>query len=576
MNRRHFLSTVAASTVLTAAASRSTGSVLLASKTRESAERTDCGFRADLIIAGAGLGGCAAALAALRNGLRVVMTEETDWIGGQLTQQGVPPDEHRWIESFGCSASYRQLRNGIRDYYRRHFPLTAAARAQAHLNPGGGSVSRLCHEPRVALAVLTSLLAPHLAGGRLTLLLEHRVMGADVDGDCVRCVRARSLRSGRERQLEAPWFIDATELGDLLPLTGTEWVTGAESREETGEWHAAKTADPANQQAFTTCLAMDYVPGEDHTIERPREYGFWRDFVPQLTPPWPGRLLDLTYTHPPTLEPRTLGFNPEGPTPGAPVNLWTYRRIASQANFLPGTYDGDISLMNWPQNDYLLGNLVGVPEAEAVRHIERSKQLSLSILYWLQTEVPRPDGGHGWPGLRLRADVLGTEDGLAKYPYVREARRIRAQFTVLEEHVGLAQRMHVTGQGEAEVTAADFFDTVGVGSYPIDLHPSSAGDNYIDFPSLPFQIPLGALLPVRMKNLIPACKNVGTTHVTNGCYRLHPVEWNLGEAAGALVAFARQHQTAVRSVREKASLLSRFQDGLQEQGVELRWPQGRF
>src|SRR5690606_24164266 len=40
---------------------------------------------ADVVIIGGGLGGCAAALAALRNGLRVVMTEPTDWIGGQLT-----------------------------------------------------------------------------------------------------------------------------------------------------------------------------------------------------------------------------------------------------------------------------------------------------------------------------------------------------------------------------------------------------------------------------------------------------------------------------------------------------------
>ena len=38
---------------------------------------------------------------ALRNGMRVVLTEETDWIGGQLTSQAVPPDEHPWIESFG-------------------------------------------------------------------------------------------------------------------------------------------------------------------------------------------------------------------------------------------------------------------------------------------------------------------------------------------------------------------------------------------------------------------------------------------------------------------------------------------
>jgi len=38
---------------------------------------------ADLVVIGGGLGGCAAALAAARNGLRVIMTEETDWVGGQ-------------------------------------------------------------------------------------------------------------------------------------------------------------------------------------------------------------------------------------------------------------------------------------------------------------------------------------------------------------------------------------------------------------------------------------------------------------------------------------------------------------
>ena len=40
-------------------------------------------------------------------------------------------------------------------------------------------------------------------------------------------------------------------------------------------------------------------------------------------------------------------------------------------------------------------------------------------------------------------------------------------------------------------------------------------------------------LPVRIGNLIAGGKNLGTTHITNGCYRLHPVEWNIGEAAGA-------------------------------------------
>lgn len=104
---------------------------------------------ADLVVIGGGVGGCAAALAAARNGLRVILTEETDWIGGQLTAQAVPPDENPWIETFGGTRSYLNVRQQIRDYYLRHFPLTAEARARPHLNPGNGWVSWLCHEPRV-------------------------------------------------------------------------------------------------------------------------------------------------------------------------------------------------------------------------------------------------------------------------------------------------------------------------------------------------------------------------------------------------------------------------------------------
>ena len=88
-----------------------------------------------------------------------MLTEETDWVGGQLTAQAVPPDEHPWIERFGCTALYRELRDGVRAYYRTWYPLTAAAAKWRALNPGAGWVSKLCHEPRVALAVLDGLLA---------------------------------------------------------------------------------------------------------------------------------------------------------------------------------------------------------------------------------------------------------------------------------------------------------------------------------------------------------------------------------------------------------------------------------
>lgn len=533
---------------------------------------TSGGSPIDLVIVGGGLGGCAAASAALRQGLSVVLIEPTNWIGGQLTQQAVPPDEHRAIETHGSTSTYRSLRAGIRDYYRRHYPLTESARASGYLNPGNGNVSRLCHEPRVALAVLESMLAPYRSNGRLQLLLEHEVTGAETGGDRVRMLRVRSLRSGRESEIEAPWFIDATELGDLLPLTGTEFVTGSESRHDTGELHASEKADPANQQAFTVCFAVDHLEGEDHRIDRPAEYDFWRSFAPDLHPPWPGRLLDFTYTHPSTGNPRKLGFAPHGESAPGTLNLWAYRRIADRELFRPESYRSDITLVNWPQNDFLLGNLVGVTPEERERNLARAKQLSLSLLYWLQTEAPRGDGGTGWPGLRLRRDLVGTEDGLAKYPYIRESRRIRALFTVLEEHCGRENRALVTGQQEQDVEPAEFFDTVGTGSYHIDLHPSSRGDNYIDFPSLPFQIPLGALLPERVRNLIPAAKNIGTTHVTNGCYRLHPVEWSIGEAAGNLIAFCTERNTEPHAVREAPMLLQDFQHMLQHQGVDLHWP----
>jgi len=96
--------------------------------------------------------------------------------------------------------------------------------------------------------------------------------------------------------------------------------------------------------------------------------------------------------------------------------------------------------------------------------------------------------------------------------------------------------------------------------------------NYIDISSLPFQIPLGALIPRKMENILPACKNIGTTHITNGCYRLHPVEWNIGEAAGALAAQALRTKQSPRAIRNSKKLLSDFQAALVQQGFELAWP----
>ncbi len=531
------------------------------------------GLSCDVAVIGGGTGGCAAALAAVRNGMRVVMSEETEWIGGQLTSQGVPPDEHAWIESHGATAAYRAYRQAVRQYYRDHSDLSDEARANALLNPGGGSVSVLTHEPKVSLEVLRAMLAPYERDGQFTLLTRHKPIAADVVRERVRAVRLRNLETGAAVSVEAAFYLDATELGDLLPLTKTEFVTGFESRKQTGELHAPEEAQPDNHQAFTVCFALGYDKLKDHTIQKPAEYAFWHDYIPQMTPAWPGKLLSWSMTEPISLKERKVTFDPEVEAVTAGVmNLWIYRRIVRAKNHRPGFEGGDVTLVNWPQNDYWLGNLYGNTPEEAARHRRRAKQLSLSLLYWMQTEAPRATGPRGWRGLHLRPDLMGTADGLAMYPYVREARRIQAEFTVLEHHVGVDARMKATGKSREETRAERFDDSVGVGSYRIDLHPSSKGDNYIDVGSLPFQIPLGALIPKRMENLLPAAKNLGVTHITNGCYRLHPVEWNIGESAGMLAAHCVARKLAPRQVRNTEKLLREFQGKLTAQGIELEWP----
>jgi len=518
-------------------------------------------IKTDILIVGGGVGGCAAALASASSGAKVILTEESDWIGGQLTSQATPPDEHGWIESFGATRSYREFRNAVRNYYRADYPLTEAAKNNPFLNPGDGWVSPLCAEPTVYLKVLQRQLNEFEKRGNLTILLEHFPISAGVEKSTVRAVALKNLRNGEDISISAKYFIDATELGELLPLTETEFVTGAESRKETGESSAKETSEPRNSQAFSVCFAMSYHAGENHTIEKPKNYEFWRDFTPNLTPAWSGKLLSLNGINPRTMERIEYNFAPHAEENRAFAGLWTYRRILHKENFVAGAFASDVTLVNYPQIDYFLEDLSNAANyAEKQRIVDAAKQLSLSFLYYLQTEK-------GFAGLKIRPDITGTADGLAKMPYVRESRRIKAEFTVLEQHVAAASRPN-------EIYAEKFFDSIGIGYYRIDLHPSVGADNYVDVEALPFQIPLGALIPRTMENLVAACKNIGTTHITNGCYRLHPVEWNIGEAAGALAAFCLERNLTPLAVRNTAKNLAAFQNLLVGRGVELQWREG--
>src|SRR5260370_8268811 len=121
----------------------------------------ECGGRADVacdvLVVGGVTGGVAAVLAAARGGCSVCLVEETDWLGGQLTSQGIAAlDEHPHIEAFGGTASYYRLRRALRDYYRT---ASEAAAARPDFNPGDCWVTKLAFEPPLAPNFLKALLA---------------------------------------------------------------------------------------------------------------------------------------------------------------------------------------------------------------------------------------------------------------------------------------------------------------------------------------------------------------------------------------------------------------------------------
>lgn len=505
-----------------------------------------------VLIVGASLGGVAAAIGCARMGVKCILIEEDTWIGGQATAHGVPLDEHPWIEQYGCTRSYRSFREGVRAYYRRNYNLTAEAARDPYFNPGAGWVSGLGFEPKVGLAVLREMLQPYESAGILEVMHGWRCQGVEVEKDRVRCVCFE--REGIKLTISSDYVLDATETGELLPMTGTEYSVGAESCYETGEPLALDVADPMRQQPFTHLIAVSFHEGEDHRIEKPDEYHNFNfglmgmmpeEFLPEM------QLHKMDYV-----------FAPQQSDKYTP-SVWNFRRCLCAKNF-HGISSDITMLMNWNEYDR---PLLDVPEELKQKHLADAKALSRSLVYYLQNEMEPC-----YPGIRVRPDVFDTPDGLARGPYIRESRRIKGVVTVLEQDFRIDQHPD---------RPVIYRDSVGLGGYRIDIHErrkdgarsittSMHGAHWTQ------QIPLGALIPVRMENLIPACKNLAVTHVTNGAFRLHPVEWNVGESAGALAAFAVKRGVLPRAIHAKDDLLSDFQHSLTLAGVELEWPHYTF
>jgi FAD dependent oxidoreductase len=509
----------------------------------------------EIVVVGGGTGGVAAALAAARRNRSVCLVEETDWLGGQLTSQGVSAlDEHDLIESFGGTASYYGLRELIRDHYED----LGLLRGEGGGNPGSCWVSGLAFEPAVAVRAIDALLAPFVESGAVRILRRCKPIGVRTAGGRIESVTVLDLVRLQLRRLRAELVIDATELGDLLPLAGLDYVVGAEAAAETGEPHA-QPGEPKREcvQSFTYTFALERTSdASSGPIPAPEKYEHYRDAQPySLTIEVHGGEI---YGE----ESGRLSYRLFERMAGTKGSLWTYRRLVD-AKVLPRVSRNDLTLFNWPGNDYRDRSILDLPSLQAAAALQDAKRVSLGFLHWLQTSAPTEGERLGAPELLLRPDLMGTTDGLSKHPYIRESRRIRALRTIVEQDVSV--------EYQSGPRAAPFADSIGIGWYPIDIHRAGPEDVGVSTRTRPFQIPLGALIPVGASNLLAAAKNIGTTHITNGCYRLHPVEWNIGEAGGALAAWSLETGCTPEQVWHDETMTRRFQRSLLEEGVPLAW-----
>lgn len=498
------------------------------------------GRTCDVAVVGASLGGVSAALAAATNGASVLLIASGGWIGGQLTSQGVcTPDENAYIECGGASGTYISLRGEMRAHYAQRYRLSAQALASGYLNIGQCWVSRLACEPRVAEAILRSRVD---ATGLVQVLQHAEVVSVQQANDTIRSLTVRQA-DGQAIEVFAAIVLDATDQGDLVALAEVEHTVGAEGRDETGEPDAPREPHPGWIQPFTVPFALELRPyGEDHTVQRPPGYE---------------ALKDLQRYH--IVDGSMSGMF-------GPMGWWEYRRVIDAAMFDDPSVSCDIAMINTGSNDFMGGPAIG---PDAVGNLAAGRLASLGYVHWLQTECPRVDGrgSVGFPELRLRTDWFDTTDGLAPEAYIRESRRIRALACVTE--MDIVKRSASGVQGAPGPRAPHRDDSCGIGHYWLDIHKGHSPEPSLFLETWPYQVPLGALIPIRTTNLLAACKNIGVTHLTNGAFRLHPIEWAIGEAAGHLAALSVARGTAPREIW--SAHLRRFQSHLIGHGVPLVW-----
>ena len=508
----------------------------------------------DLVVVEATPGGVAMAVRAAREGLRVLLVNRTQHIGGMLSN-GL----NVWDTLYeGHRAPiYDEVRQSIFDYYRRTYGEDSETCRTALPRPEHFANGHF--EPHVAEKTLNDLVAREKG---LVLLKGYVPVLVEREGAILRAVTFRAFEGTRLVRVGARAFADCSYEADLVMLSEVPYRVGRESRAEFNEPHAGRLFMRKSDRR-----SDDMTEEQSRAFERLNLRKFPGSQV-RIDPESTGagdRCVQAANYRP------TLSFDPANRQPVAQPAGYDRDVIT---NLVLGCFSQPVSpnkkiFFNRPQlvgphQDYVEGNWT-----VRQRVMDRLWTVSLSALWFLQNDesVPAEERAK-WREFGLAKDEFADNGGRPYEMYVREGRRLDARTMITEHDAKLA-----AGTLRAPVHA----DSVAVTEWYLDSHPCTweegpgglhEGKFMLWAETWPGQLPYRCLLPKGVDNLlVPLC--FGATHVAWGGARLEPVFMQAGEAAGLAVALAQRDGVApaalntdrlVRELCRRGSLVTFFND----------------
>jgi hypothetical protein len=487
----------------------------------------------DIVIAGAGTGGVSAAIVAGRLGARVALLEESDWIGGQMSAAAVSTmDEGNNLTP--PSGIYREFLTRMTAYYLARNKSVGTCYWQDNTH---------CFEPSAIRKILNEMIsevnsnATGKKSGHIDLFLRDRVVRVLTSGDTV-----TGAATAKGRTLQSKILIDATEYGDVLPLTP--------ARYRSGHSIGLDQKDSCTQDITFTMVIKKYpdgVPKELMMQHAPPEYD---RYLPSLRAQW---RIDGN----PTTRVLPVNFANHNAYRGLPDSSNPERYVSTQYEQITRT------VLNW-FNDYPTHTDIFDRNARK-KILCEAKLKTLANLYYLQHELKETqwsvanDEGYDTEFNRkenscpnIPEEFKAIESNFPPVPYIRESNRLIGEYTLT---AGDVRR-----EKQGGISVVGFADSIAVGDYADDLHACDApgdmetelehlSDRAPGFRSGPFEVPLRSLIPEKVDGLLAAEKNISESRLANGATRLQPITMLTGQAAGTLAALAVEEGVQPRSVQ---------------------------